>query len=512
MRKPSVCTAMWTSLTVIVFLSCWASSPKMEAQQGENAVFNSTTTPSPAYIDASVFSGTDLCSILSTVYSTSGVIPAAGAVIDARGITVGISNPCAAKNPWPSSGTVPPTTVLLPAGTIVITVPWVLPNATRIIGENRGTQIYENFTTANNNAFMISMGSSTYCPSGCEGIVVQDVELQNGESATATGVGGIDNEYAGEFSYIDHVVVNGFTSTGVVGLDGIAFKVGNTSSFAASSGPYTNLNYGPGTNCTDVDGVETTCPTSTCALLEVPTRGIHGMTCTAVSTANQYPSCTGNNCPAQAAIKLDSDNNSIEDIHFEGFFDGVVVGDSGAAAGNVLANLTGGCGPNSGPVKNVVHICNSAAVAMSACTTSGSAENVTILGVGVGGGEGGNCGTSAPFHAHAIRDDVTSTIIDESTSGGLSGEGTVGVYALGEVNATGANGHTRFTTGPIVSQTVDPSPNPSPTWATGQTGSSAPTGSCPTGSVFSNTTGTTLGSTLYVCVGTPPNGVWTPLP
>jgi hypothetical protein len=263
-------------------------------------------------------------------------------------------------------------------------------------------------------------------------------------------------------------------------LDGTGLKIG---AGAANSGPYTNFNYTAGENCTS-GGVSVSCPTAVCVQLQAPTRGIHGMTCTAKSTATDTT-------PPPAGVELDANNNSIEDVHFEGFYDGVVVGDSAAAAGNVIVNLTAGFGL--GPVNNAVHICNGTAVSMSACTTGGSAKDLTIFGIGVGGGGGSG------FNAYAVRDDVTGTIIDESST---ATEATVGLYALGEGIA---GGYSRFTTSPITSgaSTSEPSPNPSPVWATGGSG---PLSSCPTGAIFSNTSGSAT-TTLYVCV----NSAWTPI-
>jgi hypothetical protein len=473
--------ARWMLIgTLTTFFTCWTSSPA-QGQEGDNAVFGtSAVTSSTAYIDASAFptgtgGHTDICSIINSIY-VNNLIPSGGGVIDARGVALSGSNPCTIS-PWSGLTSLPPpSTVLLPAGVIVINVQWVIPNGSRIIGDRRDTQIAEDFASTPTDPFMILMGNSTFCPSGCEGIVIQDVTLTQWTTASVLGIGGIDNEYAGQFSYVDHVVVNGM-GTGV-GVDGVGLKIG---SGAANSGPYTNVNYTAGANCTS-GAASVSCATAVCVQIQASTRGIHGMTCTASSTATDTT-------PPPAAVELDADNNSIEDVHFEGFYDGVVVGDSAGAAGNVLINLTGGYGL--GPVTNEVHICNGAAVSMSACTTSGSAADLTILGLGIGGGGG------SAFNAYAIRDDVTGTIVDESSN---ASEGTVGIYALGESDS---GGHSRFTTGPFTSgaTTSQPSPNPSPVWGTG---SSAPTGSCPTGAIFSHTAGSTS-TTLYVCV----SSAWT---
>jgi len=115
-----------------------------EAQtQGNNAVYNSNASCSlttscgfsGAFIDASVFgnSNTDICTVLKGILS-SRTYPPAGAVIDARGLpgTTGTSMQCTAS-PW--AGITVPSTILLPAGTILIPKSWILPANTRLIGE-----------------------------------------------------------------------------------------------------------------------------------------------------------------------------------------------------------------------------------------------------------------------------------------------------------------------------------------------------------------------------------------
>ena len=150
MRGPIGAVVNWT--LVVLILACWIlfSTVAAKAQQGQNAVYYSgSPTNSPAFIDASVFgnSRTDICAVLNGILSSvSTNYPAAGAVIDARGLpgTTGTSMTCSAS-PWtgtPPTGGWPPSTILLPAtgtGTsatpIIISSTWILPSNTHLIGE-----------------------------------------------------------------------------------------------------------------------------------------------------------------------------------------------------------------------------------------------------------------------------------------------------------------------------------------------------------------------------------------
>jgi len=115
-----------------------------QKQQGANDIYDSTGAQkgSTAFIDAFMFlapngSGTDICDAIYQIFtSTNPVYPAAGAVIDARGITTNLT--CVQGTPWSESshGYInKPSTILLPAGTITIPTTWVLPSGTRVIGE-----------------------------------------------------------------------------------------------------------------------------------------------------------------------------------------------------------------------------------------------------------------------------------------------------------------------------------------------------------------------------------------
>jgi hypothetical protein len=123
--------------------------------QGQDAVYNSTggIVGSPSFIDASMFlrgtQGRDLCDTIYGILSSSfgSTYPAAGAVIDARGISGATNLTCTHGTPWSegSSSVSLPSTILLPATggstptPIIIATPWVIPSNTHLIGETLKT-------------------------------------------------------------------------------------------------------------------------------------------------------------------------------------------------------------------------------------------------------------------------------------------------------------------------------------------------------------------------------------
>jgi hypothetical protein len=134
-----------TVFAIVSVLIAWLSLFLVSAgaqSAGQNGVYNSSggsVVNSSAFIDASVFaaSGRDFCGVLNYILSPGHGYPAAGAVIDARGLlssTPPTSMTCAAS-PWAGITGPPPATILLPSGTIVIQGPgWILPPNTRLIG------------------------------------------------------------------------------------------------------------------------------------------------------------------------------------------------------------------------------------------------------------------------------------------------------------------------------------------------------------------------------------------
>ena len=138
--RPASC---WTVVVIVVILVIWfsPSSTRADAQTaGNNAVYNSSGNCSPsspcagssAFIDAFVLAGAnDIC---ATIHNILQPATYSVAVIDARGIS-GSALTCA-SSPW-GSGTGylnKPSTILLPAGTIVISSTWNLPMNTHLVG------------------------------------------------------------------------------------------------------------------------------------------------------------------------------------------------------------------------------------------------------------------------------------------------------------------------------------------------------------------------------------------
>ena len=173
---------------------------------------------------------------------------------------------------------------------------------------------------------------------------------------------------------------------------------------ATYSGPYTNINFTASAVCSSL-----TCAPTACVKIQAQTRGLHGITCTAASTSS---------APPGAAIYLDSYNNTVEDVHVEGFYDGVVVGDYAdgqggvlpnttalAASGDTISNITAAFGR--GYIKNAVHIC-SPTVANNVCAGSNkeSVSNISVLQVLSKGTGTGSCPAAC---ASTIEDDNVST-------------------------------------------------------------------------------------------------------
>ena len=315
-------TSGCTFLAIAGVLACWISAFPAVAQQGQDAVYNSfgQVTNSPSFIDASMFaaSAPNICGILHSIL-IGGSYPATGAVIDARGLpgTTGTSMTCTAS-PWAGINNPLPSTILLPAGIIVIPTTWVLPSNTRLIGEGEGVPVYSsgNLVSAPGTwikamangslSSMIQFGSSSVCASGvCSGISVEQLTLDG----QAQAVHGIVNQFSQTNTYVDHVTVYQILGTGLL--------ISNSgSSSATNSGPYTNITFDTGgypgassTMCAQIIGTS-------------GTRGIHGLRCK--SETND----------AQAGVLLDSSNNSIEDVNIVGFYDGILVGSQASAQSN----------------------------------------------------------------------------------------------------------------------------------------------------------------------------------
>jgi len=309
----------WVFLAIVAAVAGWfPAAPIAAAQtqsfQGQDAVYNNSAqlTNSPSFIDASMFAspGGNLCGVLNSVL-TSKNYPAAGAVVDARGLAN--SNPptsmtCTTANPSPWAGIANPlpSTILLPAtggilpnlaNPIIIPSTWIVPANTRLVGEGDG--IPSNGLTPGTTIQAASGFSGTMIQFGSAastGIAVERLTL-DGQGQLGQSVSGIVNTESQANSYVDHVSLYRILGTGL-----------SVSGTANDSGPYSNITF-------DLGGVSGTSST-VCAKINglSGTRGIHGLSCTAE-----------NNDPP-AAVLLDSSNNSIEDVRIVGFYDGIRVG------------------------------------------------------------------------------------------------------------------------------------------------------------------------------------------
>jgi hypothetical protein len=93
MRSTENLVSKSTIFVVAAVLFGWffGSPLPARAQQGQDAVYNSSNgvVGSSAFIDASMFpaTGRDFCGVLNWVLNPAhGILPAAGGVIDARGL------------------------------------------------------------------------------------------------------------------------------------------------------------------------------------------------------------------------------------------------------------------------------------------------------------------------------------------------------------------------------------------------------------------------------------------
>jgi hypothetical protein len=440
-----VSTAVIAALSLLFIFSTRAGAQSA----GNNAVCTSTTgcssqSPSPAFIDASVFSSGHSGDVCYQIYLALQQLRSNGGVIDARGVQVGSGGAfTCTKTPWTAGSTAITTSseILLPSGQINIDQTWVLPDKTRVFGDGMfgagvsggatgGTYL---LATSNSVNPMIQfgglIGGTNVCPldgSGnyvCTGISAENLTL--GPASGNQTVTGILNQYAQDDSYVDQVVLRRIALGLQIGPAGSNFS-------AANSGPYTNLFVNQASKCVEIEQSET--------------RGLHGISCVGGDTH---------------AIYLDASNTTIDDAHIENFStSGVLIGGNGTAEGDVLANISAG-GTN---LPTTVEI-------------SSTVSDLTILGV-----------------SYAHLSTAPNGIQDDRT--GATTGANVGLYADGD---TLGGGYTLFSTSSGTGTSAVPS------WAVGDT---APSGSsCPTGSIFSNTSTTIGAHALYVCSG----GAWQPV-
>jgi hypothetical protein len=468
------------------------STGQLSAQQGDNAVYQTSTAlaASPAFIDVTALKNGDICNTINSIL-TGPTYPATGAVIDARGFlpsgSNGFSGPqSCGSNPFSSVNK--PSTVLLPASTLLLAVPWILPKNTRVVGEGPNTVLRACSTTGQQpcssnfgGSDMIDMGSSSFCTSACSGISVEHLTL-DGNGQNGIVVNGIVNQYAQEASFVNDVGMTNVLSTGISVVGPNANVPG-----ATGSGPYSNISYG----CP----LSPFCPNSpspVCVNITATTLGLHGITCVANSSPKQAQ-------PA-AAILLDANNNSIEDVHIEGFYDGVLIGSQGSAQGNVLINIYGGFG--NGPLTNTVHVCKASTSTTNCPIHSGSVTDLVLLQIESVGDDGKN----PPFYAASILDDLSAT---EPTNY-IRANAYVGMYVIGNNNGETAE-YSRFTTSPGTNFYNPNSLIGVPTWAIGSANNihgtacnTSGSGTTP-GTVYSSTNGVKgSNNTLFVCKG----GIW----
>jgi len=218
--------------TSVAVLACWLSAfptvANAQGIQGQNAVYNSSNgvVGSNAFIDASMFpaAGRDFCGVLKFVLQNIDQPPTypSGAVIDARGLpgNTGTSMTCAAS-PWAGITNPPFSTILLPAGTIVISTTWVLPSNTRLVGEGENNPLSSTPGTTIQTpsgtllSTMIQFGSSLVCSSGvCSGISVERLTLDG----QAQAVHGIVNQFSQTNTYAGGPLKPSFGLSGAVPL------------------------------------------------------------------------------------------------------------------------------------------------------------------------------------------------------------------------------------------------------------------------------------------------------
>jgi hypothetical protein len=467
-------------LAVVLGLVLTAPIQAAAQSQGNNAVYNASSgvVGSSAFIDASAFAnGSDICNVLYVIISSSSY-PSTGAVIDARGLNVGNAvysgiNLTCAYSPWTSSSgsTLNPATILLPLTQIVIDRTWALPNGSRVVGKMPGfapqasLQANANFS----GTAMIQMGTS--CPTnGCTGVSVEHVTLDANNEYIDT----IDNTSSVEQSYVNDVNLKN------VGLTGLYVT-------APNSGPYSNIRF------TASHSSSTNPPQTPKGVdIEAQTKGFHGITAAGPSGGDPTLQTAGH-----AAIYVNASNNSVEDVHVEGFWDAVEVGvGASVTVSNVMLSNINGASSGFGEVQNTIHICGpNSNTTNGSCASAGTVKDVTVLQAETPG--------EPSYYPSALQDDVTGTTIGSVSHNFPS---TAAMYILGEpVPSNSTSQYSRFSVSPSFTQ----SGTVRTVVATWGVGTAAPANiSCSTpGALYSNTNGTP-GSTIYVCTDLSGSLLW----
>jgi hypothetical protein len=421
------------------------SSASSQTGRGWNAAYvGSSLVQSYSFVDVSTFGTTDICSAISMALSSYPLTFANGIVVDARGMNPTGSVSCG-SNPWAATTNLP-NVVLLPSGTINISVPWILPadthligqgpNSTTIVASTSGDMIDMGIENPNNNGPCGPSGGPYNCPA----VVIEHLGLNGNNLAT----NGINNCCSQELSRVNDVFIQKVTGTGLLLSD----------FFAENSGPYTNITMSSVAQCVWLKIA------SGQANIPAGTRGIHGLNCSTTSTSS-------------AAIDVETPNNTLEDIRISGStsIDGILLGFAGAAQGNILSNIRGTS------LKNLIHISSSVPVPTKLnCPGNSFACDVLIFAA-----------TAATTVTNILADDLTSTTIPTTK------ETNIGMYVVGEPvsgepsGQMATIGYSRLTTSPSAT-----------TWFVGP---NAPAGSsCVTGDLFSTTSTTSL-TTLWECEG-----------
>jgi len=483
---------------------------------GNNAVWSSSTSVvgSAAFVDASAWCGSggtrncggvnsDFCATLSAAL---GQVRTTGGVVDARGVvnsSHGGAQACG-SDPFAAAGIAQtnqvPITVLLPASTINLQCTWTLPSNVRLVGEGGESVLaaqQTKFCTSSSSCSascssptiaMLQMGSTGCSSTICSGISIERLKLQN---ASTLVVDGIINDYATQSSYVREVEMSGLTGTGLY--------VGPQ---APGSGPYTNLNFTTvaGSACTG-----TLLPV--CADIEAPTQGLHGVTCLGDSSTSAKNGNVG-----YPGIKINASNNSIEDVHIESFWDGIVIGDTSSPVNNVfVSNVTGAATAQlvACMVTNTVHICGSNPGAYGSCLAEATVTNTHLSEVA---NSSMNANVGGLIKANTVVDDATGIVMGgcAATSGCSGSPLTTAMYLLGDsAGSVGSSSslYSLFTTTPSSFLYADGSgpgyPTALPTWGVGRINPVTSNAVCYTpGALYSNVA-TTSGSSVYVCTGSP---------
>jgi hypothetical protein len=370
-----------------------ALGTQAEAQQGYNAVYNSTgtaPTPSAAFIDASQFSGADICAKIASAWSyaitTRGFT---GATIDARGITGGQT--CAAS-PFPSGVSVAGE-LLLGNVQISTSVSWQIPARVHVVGIGV-SPLFDTGSNFENTDIRAASSSilSACMPSGAPACVIQlgtgsgtqfDIQVK-GLTVDANGTAvGILNNSAEEGSMVEDVYIFNASSVGLL-------IQAATGSGADNSGPYRNINiqYSCSTcGGTSTTGIEVSLFTGTAAKSS-GIRGIDNVTVSGYGTAGQQiGSCIAvTNYPVQ-----------ITNSHLEYCTAGIQIGASGGSpTGNVEA-------------QNISICCSSSGVTIT------NSEDISLSGIAVTG-------------THLLDDTVTGNVI----TGSSTTTNYLGYYLLGD--------------------------------------------------------------------------------